>query len=252
MKQTYNMAEKKVNGILKNNTEERNDVLRLNKGKYNGYKQQLTTIVGMAYNAYQNEKNPVLQQQHSDLLRYTHNGSENFSKELHEKYGIDKETLKYYSRNEIKPSYKVNEYDGYGDYISYMWDIYGMDESYAGHLAGLMNVRELAEDLAYDIVPSFEEKTAQDVINEILQYTNIEYAMEGDKVGIVRDINVSNAINGVITTNINNFSGKESKMGIISNKMYASALTINSSSILILYSFLNSLTLKSSISNNFK
>ena len=105
-----------------------------------------------------------------------------------------------------------------------MWDVYGMEESYAGHLAGLMNVRELAEDLAYDIVPSFEGKNAQDVINDILRYTDTKYAMEGDKVGVVRNINVANAVNGVITTNINNFSGKESKMGLISNRLYASTL----------------------------
>ena len=218
------MAEKIVNGVLKDNTEERNKTLRRNKGKYNGYNQQLNTIVGKDYHVYSNEKNPVIQGQHEDILRYTHNGNTDFSKNIHEKYGVDKETLKYYSHKEIKPSYKVNDYDGYGDYISYMWDVYGMEESYAGHLAGLMNVRELAENLAYDIVPSFEGKNAQDVINDILRYTDIKYAMEGDKVGIVRNINVANAINGVITTNINNYSGKESKMGLISNRMYASTL----------------------------
>lgn len=218
------MAEKIVNGVLKNNTNERNETLRKNKGKYNGYNQQLNVIVGENYHLYANEKNPVIQQQHEDILRYTHNGKTDFSQDIHEKYGIDKETLKYYSHKEIKPSYKVNDYDGYGDYISYMWDVYGMEESYAGHLAGLMNVRELAEELAYDIVPSFEGKNAQDVINDILRYSNIKYAMEGDKVGIVRNINVANAVNGVITTNINNYSGKESKMGLISNRMYASTL----------------------------
>ena len=48
--------------------------------------------------------------------------------------------------------------------------------------------------------------------------------MEGDKVGIVRDIDVAQAINGVVTTNINNYSGKETKMGLISNMMYGSTL----------------------------
>lgn len=218
------MAEKIVNGVLKDNTNERNKTLRRNKGKYNGYNQQLNVIVGMDYRLYANEKNPIIQEQHEDILRYTHNGKTDFSQNIHKKYGVDKETLKYYSRKEIKPSYKVNDYDGYGDYISYMWDVYGMEESYVGHLAGLMNVRELAEDLAYDIVPSFEGKNAQDVINDILRYTDTKYAMEGDKVGIVRNINVANAVNGVITTNINNYSGKESKMGLISNRLYASTL----------------------------
>lgn len=218
------MAEKIVNGVLKNNTEERNKTLMLNKGKYNGYNQQLNTIVGKDYHIYSNEKSPVIRGQHEDILRYTHNGNTDFSKNIHEKYGVDKETLKYYSHKNIKPSYKVNDYDGYDDYISYMWDIYGIEESYAGHLAGLLNVRELAESLAYDIVPSFEGKNAQDVINDILRYSDIKYAMEGDKVGVVRNINVSNAINGVITTNINNFSGKESKMGLISNRLYGITL----------------------------
>ena len=82
------MAEKIVNGVLKNNSKERNETLRSNKGKYNGYTQQLNTIVGVNYNVYHNEKNPVIQQQHDDILRYTHNGLDGYSKELHEKYGI--------------------------------------------------------------------------------------------------------------------------------------------------------------------
>lgn len=218
------MGEKIVNGVLKNNTKERNKALTLNKGKYKGYNQQLNVIVGENYRVYANEKNSVLKEQHEDILRYTHNGKTDFSKGLHENYSVDKETLKYYSQKTIKPSYKVNDYDGYGDYISYMWDVYGMEESYAGHLAGLMGVRELAEDLAYDIVPSFEGKNAQDVINDILRYSDTTYAMEGNRVGIVRNINVANAVNGVITTNINNYSGKESKMGLISNRLYGLSL----------------------------
>ena len=157
-------------------------------------------------------------------MRFTHGGKTDYSKEMHEKYGLDAENLMYYVHNNLKPSYKINNYDGFGDYISYMFDTYGIEESYAGYLAGLLGVKDIAEDIAYDIVPDFKGKTAQDVINEILQYSSVEYAMKRDRVGIVKDINVAMAVAGQVTTNINNYSGKESKMGLISNVMYGNTL----------------------------
>lgn len=224
------MANKQKSGILGTNKDERNKVLHKNSGKYNLYNEELNVIVGKKYDVY--KRNDTVLEQNPDILRYTHGGQTEFSKDIYNRYGIDAEKMMYYSHVNINPSYKVNNFDGFGDYISYMFDIYGKDETYAGHLMGLMGVRDLAEKLELDVTPDFKGKTAQDVINEILQYSSVDYALESDRVGIVKDINVAMALAGRVTTNINNYSGKESKMGLISNTMYGLSLlkgaTLNS------------------------
>lgn len=218
------MANKIVNGVLNNNINERNTNLKNNKGKYEVYDKQLNVVIGEGYDVYATEDNHRIKEQNGDILNYTHGGNTEFSKELHGEYGVDRDNLKCYLQGEIKPSYKVSHYEGFNDYISYMIDMYAKEESYAGHLMGLMGVRDAAENLAYSIVPSMEGKSAQDVINEILQYSNPKFAMEADKVGIVRNINVANAVKGIVTTNINNFSGKDTKLGLITNQMYSNTL----------------------------
>ena len=224
------MANKQKSGILGTNKDERNKVLHKNSGKYNLYNEELNVIVGKKYDVF--ERNDTVLEQNPDILRYTHGGQTEFSKDIYNRYGIDAEKMMYYSHININPSYKVNNFDGFGDYISYMFDIYGKDETYAGHLMGLRGVRDLAEKLELDVTPDFKGKTAQDVINEILQYSSVDYALEADRVGIVKDINVAMALAGRVTTNINNYSGKESKMGLISNTMYGLSLlkgaTLNS------------------------
>ena len=215
------MAEKEVKGVLNLNIDNRNEHLQSNKGKYNGYKKPLELIVGKQYDLY---TTPLNTEQHSDILRYTFGLDNEYSRNIAKSYEYNVENLKYYVHNNIKPSYKVNNYDGFDDYISYIWDTYGREESYAGHLMGLLGVREMAQDIAYDVVPDFRGKTAMDVINEIMQYTDPKYALKADSVGVVRNIDVAMAINGAITTNINNYTGKETKLGLITNRMYASTL----------------------------
>ena len=215
------MAEKEVKGVLNLNIDNRNEHLQSNKGKYNGYKKPLGLIVGKQYDLY---TTPLNTEQHSDILRYTFGLDNEYSRSIAKSYEYNVKNLKYYVHNNIKPSYKVNNYDGFDDYISYIWDTYGREESYAGHLMGLLGVREMAQDIAYDVVPDFRGKTAMDVINEIMQYTDTKYALKADSVGVVRNIDVAMAINGAITTNINNYTGKETKLGLITNRMYASTL----------------------------
>ena len=215
---------KKVENIVNKNTEIRNDILQKNRGKYRYYGANLDPVVGSKYDVYENENNSKNTEQHADILRYTHGEDSQFAQSLRKQYGRDSEKLAVYVNRNVKPSYTVNEYDGLGDYISYVNEVYGKEESYAGHLAGLMKVRDMAEDLAYDVFPDMENKTFSDYINEILQYSDVKYAMERDSVGIVRNIDVAKAVLGVVTTNINNYSGKETRMGMISNRMYGRTL----------------------------
>jgi len=210
--------------IVKTYTGLRNEQLLNNGGKYRLYAKNLDTPIGLAYDVYGNEKKRPENEKNGGLLSYTYNLDGEYGKKLNTSYGRDVERLGYYVVTNVKPSFMVNNYDGYGDYLSYLSETYGKRETYAGHLAGLLGVRDLAEDVAYDIFPNLEGKTFADTINEILQYSDIKYAMEHDKVGIVRDINVANASKGIITTNINNYSGKDTRMGMLTNQLYARTL----------------------------
>ena len=159
-----------------------------------------------------------------DILNYTYNPESKFANALNEKYNRDLEKVSYYIGSEIKPSFKTNDYNGFDNYLAYMWDTYGKEETFLGYVTELLKVREHAENLGYTISEDSLNKNFTDYINQIRQYGDIRYAMEEDSVGIVRNLNVAAAMLGAITTNINNFGGKETKMGIISNSMYANTL----------------------------
>lgn len=219
------MATKKTNGVLKNNIEIRNEQIINNNGKYRLYGKDLNTPIGLTYDVYSNEDNKPEYLKWKDIVSYTYNNETEFSKQVvSDKVRRNIDDLYLYSVNNVKPSFRVNDYDGAKDYISYISEVYGREESYAGHLAGLIGIRGLAEDLVYDIFPDMEGKTFADYINEIRQYTDVKYAMEADSVGIVKNLRVSDALKGIITTNINNYSGKDSRLGMIANTMYASTL----------------------------
>ena len=48
--------------------------------------------------------------------------------------------------------------------------------------------------------------------------------MRQTEVGVIKDINVAVALQGIVTTNPNNMSGEDTVMGKISNRMYAQTL----------------------------
>ena len=139
---------------------------------------------------------PVLRG-NDDILYYTHGENNDYSQSLHNDYGVSEKNLKIYTQNLVKPSFTVNEYDGFGDYMKYIQDVYGREESYAGHLMGLLDTRDLINDAHYETVYAKGAKTFADTINEIMQYYDVKSNMGKSSVGIVRNIDVSKAINGV-------------------------------------------------------
>ena len=211
--------------IIKTYTGLRNDNLIKNNGKYAMYDKPLGMPIGLTTDVYGNEKGKPQQIHKSGLLGYTYDINGEYAKKLNEEYGRNEDTLLLYSVPNIKPTYSVNDYEGHADYTSYIGEVYNKQETYLGHVANLLGLRSSFENVALDIAPNSEGKTFADTINEILQYSDVQYAMEGDKVGIVRNIDVSKALGGVITTNVNNYSGKDTRLGIISNQMYARTLS---------------------------
>lgn len=216
---------KKKEGVVKTYTGLRKENLIRNNGKYAMYDKPLGMPIGLTTDVYHNEKGKPQQIHKGGLLGYTYDVNGEYGKGLNDSYGRDVENVKHYSINNVKPTFSVNDYDNHGDYMSYVNDVYGTRETYAGHLMGLMGVRDVLDDVAIDIFPNAEGKTFADTINEILQYTDIQYAMEGDKVGVIRNIDVAKALGGVITTNVNNYSGKDTRLGMISNQLYAKTLS---------------------------
>ena len=210
--------------IFYKNENHRKDALSMNNLEYRLFKNGVTnTPIGSLF-VVSNPNNMPLHENSNGLLEYTYGEKSRYRKELNEKYGRDIDSLNMYVISNTKPSYKVNDYEGERDYIKYISDIYGKEESYAGHLLGLANVKDAAQHFAYDIFPDAEGKTFADYINEIRQFGDVKYAMEKDSVGIVRDIRVAEALGGAITTNINNYSGKDTRLGMISNLLYANSL----------------------------
>jgi hypothetical protein len=77
-----------------------------------------------------------------------------------------------------------------------------------------------------DINSDYSEKkflTIQSVLNNFIQYDNIKFAMERTKIGVIKP-NPYLALQGVLTTNINNFDNTDSKLGLITNYVYANTL----------------------------
>lgn len=215
----------KKESIVKTYTGLRKENLIRNNGKYAMYDKPLGMPIGLTTDVYYNEKGKPQQIHKGGLLGYTYDVNGEYGKGLNDSYGRDVENVKHYSITNVKPTFSVNDYDNHGDYMSYVNDVYGTRETYAGHLMGLMGVRDVLDDVAIDILPNAEGKTFADTINEILQYTDVQYAMEGEKVGIIRNIDVAKALGGVITTNVNNYSGKDTRLGMISNQLYAKTLS---------------------------
>lgn len=212
------------NSIVKTYTGLRNENLLRNNGGYSLYDGNLNNSIGSSYDFNYNENNKPASIKYKNIVSYTYNGEDEYSKNLNEQYGRDIDSLGIYSVQQVKPSFKVNDYDGFGDYLSYFEDIYGREENYLGYLSGLLGIRDDIENLSYDIVPDAKGKTFDDYINDIMQYADIKYALERQSVGIVKDIKVAPALGGVITTNINNHSDKDTRLGTLTNRLYALSL----------------------------
>jgi hypothetical protein len=215
------MSEQKRKSILQKNSDVRKKTISSNNGEYEFFEYNTDEIVGGVYAV---RDDNTLPEQHDNILSYTHSENNQYSQNLHENYGIGEASIKYYTQQEVKPSQQVKEYDGFGDYITYVNDVYGRDESYAGHIMGLLDVRDLINDSHYDTIYSKGAKTFADTIDEIVRYYSTSINMAERSVGIVKNIDVAKAINGVVTTNINNYDNKETKLGMISNRLYALSL----------------------------
>ena len=109
--------------------------------------------------------------------------------------------------------------------MSYISRVYGVSPTYAGTGIGVLNtlasIQEFGNAFTVSSLNNTENKSFVDYINEIRQYQDVKYAMEINAPAIIKDIRVQEALDGVITTNRNNYGGEDTKLGTISNTLYA-------------------------------
>ena len=186
------MENKKVVGVLKYNIDTRNSMLLKNEGKYSLYDGLLSPSIGEAYQ--KRDLYPHSQTNDKSILDFTHDNLSEYSKKISQQNFSNSKERDVFSI--LAPTNdQLQRWGGnYNNYLEYVSETYGKE---------LTSVNFVERTLA-----------AQDVV----------YGLRMMEIGVVKDINVSNALAGVVTTNINNFSGTDTKLGLITNEMYAASL----------------------------
>lgn len=186
------MENKKVVGVLKYNIDTRNSMLLKNEGKYSLYDGLLSPSIGEAYQ--KRDLYPHSQTNGKSILDFTHDNLSDYSKKISQQNFSNSKERDVFSI--LAPTNdQLQRWGGnYNNYLEYISETYGKE---------LTSVNFVERTLA-----------AQDVV----------YGLRMMEVGVVKDINVFNALAGVVTTNINNFSGTDTKLGLITNEMYAASL----------------------------
>ena len=184
-----------VDGVLEHNKQIRDNMLKHNIGKYSQWPFALKPAIGEYYDIDYNRQLSDLKDG-KDLLSFTHDGKSTYSEEIKRKFFSSREEEPYFVRpltyGELNPWIEFQN----GSYIQYIDDVFGKDDV----------MRHV------------------DYINNLLSGQFIENALRQTEVGVIRDINVAVALQGIVTTNPNNMSGEDTVMGKISNRMYAQTL----------------------------
>lgn len=184
-----------VDGVLEHNKQIRDNMLKYNIGKYSQWPFALKPAIGEYYDMDYNRRLSDLKYG-KDLLSFTHDGESTYSEEIKRKFFSSKEEEPYFVRpltyGELNPWIEFQN----GSYIQYIDDVFGKDDV----------MRHV------------------DYINNLLSGQFMENALRQTEVGVIKDINVAVALQGIVTTNPNNMSGEDTTMGKISNRMYAQTL----------------------------
>lgn len=213
----------KVIGVLKYNNDIRKKLLERNIGAYN---QLNFEGIGYISNLYSNLSSKPFSFDKNGLLGYTHIGepdslgnsnrfTENFSELINSKYDFN--DIKYYYTGLYPESKSLNWNGKYKDYSEYASQMFEMSLNPFVFLSEIFKNNKLSNPLKEDL------STIQSVLNDFLQYDNIKYAMEKNRIGTVTP-NPLLALLGAVTTNVSNFNGKDTALGMITNQVYANTL----------------------------
>ena len=208
----------KVIGVLKYNNDIRKELLERNIGFYN----LLNPDDGIGYisNIYSNISSKPFSFDKNGLLGYTHYMNEQpiteYQKYIQKKYDFG--DIKYYYNNGSSPDSNTLKWEGkYNDYRDYISEITDLSLTPLELLSEFFKDKKLTNPIRESAL------TIQSVLNDFIQYDNIKYAMEKNRIGTINP-NPLAALLGAVTTNISNFSGKDTTLGLITNQLYANTL----------------------------
>lgn len=212
----------KVIGVLKYNNDIRKNLLNKNIGIYPQYKKEEN--IGYISNVYLSESNKPLSLDENGLLGYTHTLKSDYQTYINQKYDIG-DYIRHYQHGTLPDINNLKWKGNYEDYTQYIDKVFGLEISSFKLLYDLFSDNKIDSALNSNFSNS-TYLSIQSVLYDFLQYDNIKYAMEKTRIGTINP-NVPMALTGAITTNINNFSGTDTRLGLITNQLYAHHLRNN-------------------------
>lgn len=181
-----------VDGVLERNTVIRNEHLIKHGSKYFQVTENLNPAIGEAANI--RTMFPKSLTDGKALYDYTYDASTDYGRIRRVAVSSSGGTPTLYSVSDPS-SATLRRWNGqYDNYIDYVDSVYGKEYTYI-HF-----------------------------INELFSDVDLNSALNLNKVGVVKDINVPAALAGINTTNINNYSGTDTRLGRLSNQMYSNML----------------------------
>ena len=181
----------KTLGVLSANKEIRNAHIQRNIAKYAMYDAPLSPALGDYYEIY---TRPLASLTNGDsLFDYTHGLKNRYSEEISERYlsgNIEGHSV-YTSDGPVFKNYWTGDYNNYLDYVM---AVYGHEHAPIRFIEGLLSLSFMDE------------------------------AIRLSAPAVIRDIAPTLSIAGVVKTNHNNFSGTDTRLGLITNQMYARSL----------------------------
>ena len=216
---THQEISAKVIGVLKYNNDLREKILKRNIGSYGML--YSNEGIGNISNIYSTETSKPFSLGEDGLLGYTHINESDYQTEINHRYDIGS-LISYYRGGSLPTTNQIKWKGLYDDYTKYIDDTFGLNYTALNLLADLFNASKVSKDINTEYNRD-RSLTIQSILNDFLQYDNIKHAMEKTRIGTVIP-NPDAAFAGSITTNINNFSGKDTPLGTITNSMYAHTL----------------------------
>lgn len=216
---SYNVRQEinaNVIGVLKYNNEIRKKLLSRNIGKYNVI--NLNEGIGYIPNFYSNELSKPFSLGEDGLLGYTHIYSSDYQKNINTRYNIG-DYIQYYQHGSLSDNDNLKWNGNYKNYIEFINDVLGLPIG----AVQLYNDLFKEDKLKNSNYSSEESQTIRTIINDFIQYDNIKYAMETTRIGSINP-NPLAALSGAVTTNISSFSGTDTKLGLLTNQIYAHTL----------------------------
>lgn len=183
----------RTGGVLTFNNEIRNAHLLKNLGQYSQYTEELHPAIGEYYEIYTRPLVSITKGK--SLIDYTHDGKSDYSTNINHNY-LNDDIAGHHVYTNDRPVFGNTWSGDYNNYLNYVMAVYG------------------------------HEHVPIQFINGLLSLNFMDKALELIEPGIVRDIAPVASLAGAVKTNINNFSGTDTKLGLITNQMYAKSLLI--------------------------